>query len=177
MEQSKHFYVITGGPGAGKTTLINSLHALGYQVSSESGRAIIRAQLRANTKLAPLAFAEQMLEKDLHNYKTSPQNSVVVFDRGIPDTLGYLMSVGAQIPKHIKQVAREHLYNQTIFVAPFWPEIYKMDAERKQTLEEARETYEIMREVYIQLGYNTLLLPKVAVNERVDFVRNYIKNF
>lgn len=58
MELSKHFYVITGGPGAGKTTLVNNLHALGYQVSSESGRAIIQAQLRANTKLAPLAFAE-----------------------------------------------------------------------------------------------------------------------
>ncbi|AZS49824.1 hypothetical protein DM558_03080 [Entomomonas moraniae] len=125
--------------------LVNNLHALGYKVSSKSGRAIIRAQLRANTKLAPMAFAKQMLEKDLHNYKTSPQNTVVVFDRGISDTLGYLISVGAQIPKYIKQVVREHLYNQTVYVAPFWPEIYELDAERKQTLEEARETYEIMR--------------------------------
>ena len=36
--------VITGGPGAGKTTLINLLREAGFATAPEAGRAIIQDQ-------------------------------------------------------------------------------------------------------------------------------------
>lgn len=162
-----------GGPGSGKTTLVSHLFNRGYQVVRESGRAILQTQ--SSKEIAPLVFAEQMLSRDLSSYKTSQQNTVVLFDRGIPDIIGYLLSVGEKVPNHITQAAREYLYNQVVFIAPFWPEIYKQDSERRQNLKQAQETYEIMREVYIQLGYSIIQLPKASENERAEFIKSYIE--
>ena len=43
--QSDRFFVLTGGPGAGKTTLIEALRSAGFATTVEAGRAIIRDQL------------------------------------------------------------------------------------------------------------------------------------
>jgi len=39
------FFVLTGGPGSGKTTLIEALESRGLLRSVEAGRAIIREQV------------------------------------------------------------------------------------------------------------------------------------
>src|SRR5258707_4373204 len=88
-------FVITGGPGSGKTTLIEVLASRGLKSSIESGRAIIKDQLMIGGNALPwsnpLAFAELMLSLDLDSYalaRNTPDS--VVFDRGIPDVIGYL---------------------------------------------------------------------------------------
>lgn len=45
MADRPDFHIITGGPGSGKTTLIDALAALGFQHMPEAGRAIIRDQV------------------------------------------------------------------------------------------------------------------------------------
>ena len=42
--RSDHLVVITGGPGSGKTTLIDALEAAGFARTHEAGRGIIRDQ-------------------------------------------------------------------------------------------------------------------------------------
>lgn len=42
---SDHFFVVTGGPGAGKTCLINELARRGFHTIPASGRAIIREEI------------------------------------------------------------------------------------------------------------------------------------
>ena len=39
-----HLFVITGGPGSGKTTLIDALARAGFARTVEAGRAIIQDQ-------------------------------------------------------------------------------------------------------------------------------------
>jgi predicted ATPase len=45
MTDTAAFHIITGGPGAGKTTLIDALAAEGIRHMPEAGRAIIRDQV------------------------------------------------------------------------------------------------------------------------------------
>ena len=42
---TSRFIVLTGGPGSGKTTLIEALRRLGLATAPETGRAIIREQV------------------------------------------------------------------------------------------------------------------------------------
>ncbi len=45
MADRPNFHVITGGPGSGKTTLIDTLASQDYHHMPEAGRAIIRYQV------------------------------------------------------------------------------------------------------------------------------------
>ena len=50
-----HLYVVTGGPGSGKTTLIEALGRLGIVSMPEAGRAIIRDQTAIGGQALPWA--------------------------------------------------------------------------------------------------------------------------
>ena len=67
--QCDRLIVITGGPGSGKTTLIEALEAAGYARTHEAGRGIIRDQAAIGGEALPWrdppAFAEQMLAWDM----------------------------------------------------------------------------------------------------------------
>jgi predicted ATPase len=43
-DDSDRFFVLTGGPGSGKTALIDALRSAGFTTSVEAGRGIIRDQ-------------------------------------------------------------------------------------------------------------------------------------
>ena len=47
------FFVLTGGPGSGKTTLVDALKALGYATTAEAGRGVIREQMESGGDACP----------------------------------------------------------------------------------------------------------------------------
>jgi predicted ATPase len=77
---------------------------------------------------------------------------------------------GLSIPAHVERAAQMFRYNRRVFIAPPWREIFQIDAERKQSFEEAQATYEAMIETYSGLGYTLIQLPLDSVEERVRFV-------
>src|SRR5262245_59877287 len=88
--------VLSGGPGACKTTLLLELAAMGYTTVAESARAIISDRLArgASRRPDPPAFARAILRRDIEKYLGQPQSSNwVFFDRGVIDALGMLQEV------------------------------------------------------------------------------------
>ena len=175
MSGTERFHVITGGPGSGKTSLIEALVRLGYAHTLEAGRAIIQDQVAIDGPALPwrdpLAFAELMLSWEMRSYRMAEETTgPVFFDRGVTDLIGYLKLVGQPVPAHFARAAERFRYNRRVFVAPPWPAIYTQDAERKQTPEEAVRTYEAIVTAYSNCGYELVSLPLVSVEERVRFV-------
>jgi len=175
--QSKEnrFYVVTGGPGSGKSSLIEPLHRQGYARSIEAGRGIIQDQMaiggRALPWSDPLRFAELMLSWEMRSYHIAQQSpGTVFFDRGVPDVLGYLVVVGIPVPDHVRRAAETFRYNRTVFIAPPWREIFCQDHERKQDFEEAVRTYESMVEIYTALDYELVEVPRLPIEERARFI-------
>ena len=90
---SEHLFIITGGPGSGKSSLINALAARGYRTMPEAGRAIIRDQVAIGGSALPWAdralFAELMLGWEMRSHREALAiASPVLMDRGIPDVVG-----------------------------------------------------------------------------------------
>jgi predicted ATPase len=171
----QRFFIITGGPGSGKSTLIDALERRGFARSIEAGRAIIQEQVAAGGTalpwMDPAAFAALMLERELRSYREATEREgIVFFDRGVPDVVGYLRLMQLPVPPHVDAAARHHRYNAKVFIAPPWPAIFAQDAERKQTLDEAGRTYRAMVETYSGYGYALVELPRVSVAKRVAFV-------
>jgi predicted ATPase len=94
----------------------------------------------------------------------------VVFDRGLPDILGFDRAAGiAHSPELLAAIASCR-YAQ-VFLAPFWPDIYVQDAERIQTPEEAMASDVCLRADYAAAGYAVIEIPRADLATRVAFVR------
>lgn len=172
-----HLHVVTGGPGAGKTSLLEAAAAAGIATWPEAGRAIIRAQQAiggpARPDVDPLAFAELMLSWDMRSLLDARQaGTAALFDRGIPDSIGYLHLVGVPVPAHFLAAAQEFRYAGTVFAAPPWREIYENDAERSQDFAEAEATFRAVTAAYRAVGYDVAELPLAPVHERLRFLRD-----
>ncbi|MEN3931493.1 AAA family ATPase [Microvirga sp. W0021] len=178
---SNNLFILTGGPGSGKTTLINALENRGFQISEETGRRIIKEQVANNGTALPwedkAAFAGQMLKYEIENYKLfASSQSPVFFDRGILDVIGYAELEGLSVSQDMQSAAQNHRYNQLVFILPPWQEIYENDAERKQNFEIAEATYKAMLSVYTRYGYRLLEIPRRPIEERVRFILEHIQN-
>lgn len=167
--------VITGGPGAGKTTLISALAARGFATAPEVGRAIIRHQQAIGGSALPWAnaeiFAELMLSWDMRSYEElSAAAKLVFFDRGIPDVIGYLTLIGRPVPMHLRTAAEQCRYRGQVFICPPWREIFTNDRERRQDFGEAERTFDAISQTYATLGYDLIKIPKTGIEQRVAFV-------
>lgn len=175
-----HMFVITGGPGSGKSSLLAALEQRGFHGMPEAGRAIIRDQVRIGGSALPwadrVAFAELMLGWELRSWREAEAlGGPVLMDRGIPDVIGYLTLCGLPVPAHAETAAKLYPYNRRVFLAPFWEEIFAQDTERKQDRQEAAATGRVLVETYTRLDYRIVELPLAAVEVRADFVAEQIQ--
>src|SRR3546814_11499094 len=120
-------HVVTGGPGSGKSTLIDALAAAGFATSPEVGRAIIRKEMAAGGTALPwvdhLAFAEKMLVREVAAHDAAlAAAGPVVLDRGVPDVVGFLRISGLAVPSALERAARTCRHNPRVFIAPWWEE-------------------------------------------------------
>lgn len=180
--EGQHFFVITGGPGSGKSTLLDYLERQGFMRSVEAGRSIIQEQTMIGGAALPwkdrILFAELMLSWEMRSYRQELKQGntgPVLFDRAVPDVIGYLRLEGLDVPAHIQRAGELFRYNKRVFIAPPWPEIYRQDTERKQDLKTACRTFDTMAAVYTELGYDLVELPRCSIEDRAEYIRSSIR--
>jgi len=172
-------YILTGGPGAGKTTVLELLRTKGFTCKPEVAREIIKERLSKglSPRPAPAQFAQEILAKEIAQYDQSKlERPPIFFDRGIGDALCMLAQYGAMGDAQIASQLIQRPYNRMIFLFPPWREIYTTDAERDQSYEEAIEVYKEVRQWYQQLGFILVLVPLGRAERRVEFILNAVIN-
>jgi predicted ATPase len=167
-----NFFIISGGPGAGKTTLIERLAARGFTTVAEPGRALLGEQAEAgDSEPDAAAFGEAMLARAVASYRSvTATDEPVFFDRGIAETGVYWRLIGAMVPPAVEKAAEAWRSNPLVFLAPPWREIYRRNGERIQSFDEAARTFALVRDAYLEAGYRPLEIPKDTAARRVGFV-------
>ncbi|MCM3921819.1 AAA family ATPase [Frankia sp. AiPs1] len=179
MSTPDDYVIITGGPGAGKSTLVDELQRRGFPGIPEAGRAILQDQIviggRARHEMDSLLFAEIMLSWDMRSHHEATRQAGTVFcDRGIPDVVGYFLLLGRPIPAHVTAAAEKFRYHRRVFLAPPWPAIYTHDRERSQNFGEAVRTHDAMAEAYTRHGYQLISLPRTDPESRAAFILQHL---
>ena len=178
----KQRVVITGGPGTGKTSLVTALENRGENCFHEISREVIlKARKKGIEQLFlkdPLLFSEQLLDGRLRQFNNTAQfkdsnNTAVFFDRGLPDVVAYLNFKQEPYPKTFDTICKNYRYD-TIFILPPWKKIYKQDNERYESFDEALKIYHALDATYRQYGYAPIEIPKMAIDERIDFIYSNI---
>ena len=165
--------MISGCSGGGKSTLLAELGRRGYSVVAEPGRRIVREEITREGAALPwvdmAAFLRRAIAMSLMDRVSA--NSLegwVFFDRGLVDAAAGLQHLTGEAI--VASLGHTHRYYRRVFLVPPWPEIFLTDPERRHGFEFAVAEYSRLLEIYAVLGYEVVIVPKLEVAERADFV-------
>lgn len=167
--------VITGGPGTGKSTLINELIKRGYNCLEEISRQVILdAKKEGIDQLFltnPLLFSELLLKGRQQQFEeASNTNSEVTFiDRGLPDVLAYMDYIGDTYPIEFENACKKAVYDAVFILKP-WQEIYTVDNERYESFEQALQIHDNLVNTYKNYNYTLIDVPFDTVENRTNFI-------
>jgi predicted ATPase len=173
--------VITGGPGTGKSTIIDELISRGYSCMKEISREItLEARANGTEQLfltQPLLFSELLLKgrENQFNKTNKLEEDLVFFDRGIPDIPAYMNYIGIDYPKIYMEKSIACSYDH-VFLMPPWEEIYISDNERYESFEQALAIHNHLERTYKGLNYNVVEVPTGPVINRTNFILDCLKN-
>jgi predicted ATPase len=169
------FIVLSGCSGSGKSSVLDGLARRGYRVIAEPGRQVIREQVAIGGDAIPQGNAVQFLELTIsrtihHMISEASSTSHVFFDRSIVDQVSGFGRLGMPVPPHLRNALDVFRYNRRVFITPPWQEIFRNDAERRHSFEDALADYEAQMKTYENNGYELIYLPLSGVEDRVTFI-------
>ncbi len=169
--------VLIGGPGTGKSSVLNELIAQQYTCFKEIAREITNnAQDQGIDQLfltEPLLFSQLLLEGREKQYLEADQSKapMVFFDRGIPDIHAYLDYTKQDYPEVFISKSKQYRYTHIFLFNP-WKEIYLTDNERYESFEDSQKINDYLIKSYQDLGYTIVEVPFGSIQERVEFIIN-----
>ena len=172
-KKSPPYYIVTGPPGSGKTSLIDQLRQ-DVNVVNEPARRVLAAQRRIGGEATgdqnPALCIEEMLTLSAQDYDGAQGRTV--FDRGLPDLLAFAAYYNV-LDAPIRAAIKTRPYRQTVFYLPSWELIYEQDDERRLDFAGAAAFGTLITAAYEALGYTLVTVPKSTLVARASFVRAY----
>ncbi|MGW0811110.1 AAA family ATPase [Nonomuraea sp. NPDC002799] len=173
-------YILTGTPGAGKTTILRHLATLGYATVEEAATAVITAeQAGGDTEpwtrpsfLDEVVAAQRRRQQAIRN---APQ--VQFFDRSPVCTHALGTYLGLSIPPalsaEIERITSEQIYDRHVFFIRNLG-FCEPTAARTITFEDSLTFEHIHEQTYRSFGYQLIDIPAAPLPERVTMIRTTI---
>ncbi|MEM7457975.1 MAG: ATP-binding protein [Pseudomonadota bacterium] len=168
------FFILTGPPGSGKTSLLEALSSDVNTVPEAARRVLSEQRASGGTVTGdqdPGAFIQHMQETMDKDFETA--SGLSLFDRGLPDLLAfcaYYKSPDIELRAEIKRMR----YQPLIFFLPAWRDIYHSDQERRLDFAGAAAFGDLTRQAYRQSGYVILDVPKTSLAGRRAFILDHL---
>jgi predicted ATPase len=173
-----NWYVITGGPSSGKTTIIDMLAKKGFKTTIEHARHYIDTmrvdgqtveEIRSNKKEFQLGVLKMQIEQEA---SLNPDD-IVFLDRAIPDALAYYRFLGLEVDEILKEAMQKVNYKK-IFILDKLPLIN--DYARLESKVDQEQIQNHITEVYESLSFPVIHVPVLPPLERLEFILNSINN-
>ena len=165
-------FVITGGPGVGKTTVIEMLRKCGYTVVDETAREIIEREMAKESDVLPWKnlqeFQVQVFKRQSEKEESILKSTEPVFlDRSIIDGYGYCVLGKVAPSPEIARLASGRYAK--VFLLERLPD-YVTDTSRIEDLQFAKDIHAEILKAYREFGYEVVHVPVLPPEERVDFI-------
>ena len=167
-------YVLTGAPGAGKTTLAEALAARGHVVVAEAATDVIARGHRHQEQGQEGAFTDAILALQLERERAAT-GPVQIFDRSPLCTLALARYLGITPSAALTAAAARAagVYQPAVFlVRPLG--FITPTAARRISYADALRFAGIHEDVYREHGFTLVDVPKATVAERVTQVERLI---
>jgi len=172
-------YILTGGPSCGKTAVLNKLKEKSFLTFEEQARVVIKQSLSEKSTALPwqdaFAFSEKVISNMVYNYdQYRSKNEIAFTDRSMIDLNAYLRDGDLAENQSYYAKAKEYHFAKTVFFFPIWEEIFNQDNERIEDFKKAVSITNTLRDTYLKQGYILIEMPFVSIDERVEYMLNYI---
>jgi predicted ATPase len=168
------YYVITGGPGVGKTTVLELLAEKGYAIVPEAARMIIEEETIRGSDVLPwknlARFQAAVAEKQLQN-EAAADAPINFLDRSIVDGYAYCMIGKIPAPDELLKNAAGR-YEKVFLLEPLGS--YVKDETRIEDERLAKQIHDEIIKAYIRFGYKPIVVPVLPPEERAAFILKQI---
>lgn len=172
-------YVVTGAPGAGKTTVVEALRVRGFAVVREAATDVITAGQAAGVDEPWTAsdFFDDILRLQVQRQGEAPAAAVVLFDRSPICTLALTRYAGqpapARLVKEVDRLVSEGFYErQVLLVRPLG--FIETTAVRRITVADALSFEAIHEATYREFGFDLVAVAPDTVEHRVAAVESML---
>ncbi|HEU5164084.1 MAG TPA: ATP-binding protein [Chitinophagaceae bacterium] len=167
-----NWYVITGGPGSGKTTVVNRLNMLGYHTTIEHARHFIDTEMITGKTVEEIRknqeeFQRGILEMQIIQESALSPHDLVFLDRALPDALAYYLFLNLPVDTKLENALSNASYKK-IFILDSLPLVN--DYARREDEAAQKEISNLITEVYESLPFPVLHVPVLTPAERTDFI-------
>ena len=170
--------LITGGPGSGKTSIIDELEKKNFNCEHEIVRSLtIEGKKKGNDQAFlsdPLKFTKKLLDLRINQFNKIQENEITFYDRGVHDTLAYLKFIKVNIRDELINKCKKIKYNMVFVLSP-WKKIYQQDDCRYESFEESIKIFNEIIKIYEYFEMNTIILKQGTIDYRVDKILSHIK--
>ena len=180
-EEGQLRYIITGGPGAGKTSIISSLKMRGYLVAPEAATEIIEQGLKNLIEKPWLAddyhirMYELILKRQIEVQNSS--KPIAFFDRGHLDGISYILLQKRTLYQYIVDCVQASIdtqyFNKKVFFIDSLGFVIPGPA-RDEDLEESLQKAHCLEQNYLEMGYEIIHIHPGSVEERTQLIIDYI---
>jgi predicted ATPase len=174
--------VLTGGPGFGKTTLLNALAGAGMIVIREAALELIN---ELNEKLGAeeqrawrsshfMEFQDMLIERQLQLEGNAAETGWNIADRGLLDIVGFCRFKRTAVPVKLTPQLLEKRYRKAFLLEPIPDFTDRRSTGRIFNREEAIAISDCLGSAYSDAGVPVIRVPFVTVEERVAFVLKHL---
>ncbi|MBW2566841.1 MAG: ATP-binding protein [Deltaproteobacteria bacterium] len=171
-----NWYVVTGAPSSGKTTLVRELEKLGYRVVHEVARAHIEQQMARGQTLEEVRADKKSFENSILNAKIAieaklSKDEVIILDRAIPDSIAYFEVAGLDTKGAIVKSPRNRY--KKVFLLDRLP--YQADHARIEDIQTAVSLDQGLEQSYRMLGYDVIRVAVMPIEDRTKLILKEIE--
>lgn len=172
--QHTNWYVITGGPGSGKTTTVHLLKERGYEVTIEHARHYIDTERITGRTVEEIRknqtdFQQGILEMQLSQEAALDPTDTVFLDRALPDALAYYRFSKLPVDERLEEALARCSYKKVFILDPL-PLVN--DYARTEDAEAQLKIHQLISEVYTSLPFPVIQVSVMSPEARVDFILN-----